>query len=216
MAKHKAPRPRYKAKDEKYFNGECFICEKVGHRARDCRSKEKKTLLHNTRATNSAHGGSKIATISETSQDCVPVREKQKQPKEERDTFILKVSEYKPQSTQQKGLLVDSGASAHIVTDESAFITFDETFHPKNHVMELADGTRKTGSVLRKGDAQIELVDRKGRMVNVTLSGALLIPEYPQNILSVEAAASKGAKFNFEKNNNKMVLHDGVAPVSHH
>jgi len=49
------------------------------------------------------------------------VREKQKQPKEERDTFILKVSEYKPQSTQQKGLLVNSGASAHIVTDERAF-----------------------------------------------------------------------------------------------
>ena len=49
MAKHKAPRPSYKARDEKYFNGECFICEKVGHRARDCRSKEKKNLRHNTR-----------------------------------------------------------------------------------------------------------------------------------------------------------------------
>ena len=79
--------------------------------------------------------------------------------KEERDTFILKVSEYKPQSTAQKGLLFNSGAFADIVTDESAFKTFDETFHPKNHVMELADGTWKTRSVLRKGDAQIELVD---------------------------------------------------------
>jgi len=40
--------------------------------------------------------------------------------KEERDTFILKVSEYKPQSTAQKGLLFNSGAFADIVTDESA------------------------------------------------------------------------------------------------
>lgn len=54
---------------------------------------------------------------------------------------------------------MDSGASAHIMTDEGALIRFNETFQPKNHVMQLADGTRITGSVLRKGDAQIVLTD---------------------------------------------------------
>lgn len=45
--------------------------------------------------------------------------------------------------------------------------------------------------------------------MSVKLTDALLIPGYPQNILSVDAAALKGARFNFEKN-NKMVLPDGT------
>lgn len=67
--------------------------------------------------------------------------------------------------------------------------------------MQLADGTRITGSVLRKGYAHIKLTDCNGRVLSFKLTNALLIPGYPQNILSVMAAASKGARFNFEKNN---------------
>lgn len=109
---------------------------------------------------------------------------------------------------EQQGLLVDSGASAPIMSDAGAFIKFDETFQPKN--IQLADGTHTTGSVQKKGDAQLELVDCSGRVVKVKLTGAFLIPGYPQNLLSVDAAASKGARFNFQENNNKMILPDGT------
>lgn len=112
---------------------------------------------------------------------------------------------------EQQGLLVDSGASAPIMTDEGAFIKFDETFQPKN--IQLAYGTHTTGSVQKKGDAQLELMYCSGRVVKVKLTGAFLIPGYllhPQNILPVDAAASKGARFNFEENNDKMILPDGT------
>lgn len=105
---------------------------------------------------------------------------------------------------------MDSGASAQIMTDESAFIKFDEAFQQKNQIMQLADGTRITGSVLRKGDAQIELTDCDWKVVSVKLMNAFLRKGYPQNILSVNAATLKGARFNFEKNNKKMVLPDGT------
>ncbi|CAL9692762.1 unnamed protein product [Knipowitschia caucasica] len=184
---YKSFKPKVKDyKDKKYFNGECFICEKVGHRARDCRNKDKKTQRN-----------SKVATVQDTGQ----VHE---------EAFVLRASEWKPHCVQPEGLLVDSGASAHIMTHEEAFIRFDETFRPQNHVMQLADGTRIAGSVLKKGDAQIELTESNGRVVRVKLTDALLIPGYPQNILSVEAATSKGARFNFERNNNKMILPDGT------
>ncbi|XP_035993961.1 uncharacterized protein LOC118563431 [Fundulus heteroclitus] len=202
-ANYKASKP--KLKEKKYFNGECFICEKMGHKAKDCRNKEKKTQRRGTNAQYS----NKVAAVTDTGQRTVRVKDKHKTTNEE-ETFVLRVSEWQPHNTQQQGLLVDSGASAHIMTDESAFIKFDETFQPKNHIMQLADGTRITGSVLRKGDAQIKLTDCDGKVVSVKLTDALLIPGYPQNILSVDAATSKGARFNFEKNNNKMILPDGT------
>lgn len=203
-ANYKASKPKFK-EEKKYFNGECYICEKMGHKARDCRSKDKKPQ----RKVASAHNSNKVVTVTDTGQGTRRSKVRHKSTEEE-ETFVLRVSEWKPQGMEQQGLLVDSGASAHIMTEEGAFIRFDETFRPKNHVMQLADGTRITGSVQKKGDAQIELTDCNGKVVSVKLTDALLIPGYPQNILSVDAAVSKGARFNFEKNNNKMILPDGT------
>lgn len=82
------------------------------------------------------------------------------------------MGEWKPNSTKQQGLLVASGASTHIMTDEEAFIRFDKTFQHKNHIMQLADGTRTTGKVQKNGGAQIELMDSNGRVVSVKLSSS--------------------------------------------
>ncbi|RVE59116.1 hypothetical protein OJAV_G00201250 [Oryzias javanicus] len=205
MINHKEKQTKYKNNEKKYFSGECFICEKVGHKARDCRNKAKKPQ-RNVRAAYTQNS-SKAVAITDTRQSTTRTRDEHTA---EQETFILRASEWQPHNTQPEGLLVDSGASAHIMTNEEAFIRFDETFRPKDHVMQLADGTRIAGSVLKKGDAQIKLTDSNGRVVSVQLTNALLIPGYPQNILSVEAAASKGAKFNFEMNNNKMILPNGT------
>lgn len=159
----------------------------MGHKAKDCRNKGKESY----KRVSSAHNSNKVATIMDTEQVVFRGKDRLKPTEDEEETFVLRVSEWKPQGTQHQGLLVDSGASAHIMTDEGAF-RFDETFRPKNHIMQLADGTRTSGSVQKKGDAQIRL----------------FIPGYPQIILSVDAAASRGAGFKFEK--NKMILPDGT------
>lgn len=206
-ANFKMSKLQLKEREKKYvFNGKCFICDKIGHKAK-CRSKDKKS----SKRTCSGHNSNKTAAIiMDTEQGFSRGKDRSKPAKEEEEQFVLRVSEWNPHSTQQQDLLVDSGASAHIMTDEGVFIRFDETFQPKNHIMQLADGTRTTGIVQKKGDAQIELTDCTGRVVSIKLTDALLIPDYPQNILSVDAATSRGATFNFEKNNNKMVLPDGT------
>ena len=51
--------------------------------------------------------------------------------------------------------MVDTGATSHIITDIEKFKKFDETFQPKDHFVELADGTRTSGITLRKGETDL-------------------------------------------------------------
>ncbi|KAM3868963.1 uncharacterized protein ACN63O_006328 [Diretmus argenteus] len=83
-----------------------------------------------------------------------------------------------------RGLMVDAGATSHIITDGARFKRFDDTFQPENHVMELADGTRCNGVAEGRGDAEVSLIDSEGRRLTTTLKKALYIPSYPQNIFS--------------------------------
>ena len=85
-------------------------------------------------------------------------------------------------------LLVDCGATAHIVNDESMFTKFDEDFDAQKHVIELADGTRCTGVVKGKGVATMFLTTSDGVQHEVMLADALYVPSYKQNIFSVQAA----------------------------
>ena len=45
-------------------------------------------------------------------------------------------------SIQERGLMVDTGATSHIVTDITMFKSFDCALRPETHTVELADGTR--------------------------------------------------------------------------
>lgn len=157
-ANYKTSKPKFKGVEKKYFNGECFICEKVGHKAKDCRNRDKKT---HRRAPN-AQSANKVAAITDTGQGFSRAREKHRPSKEEEElSFVLRVSEWKPHGTPQQGLLVYSGASAHIMTDEGAFIRFDDTFRPKDHVMQLVDGTHNNKMILPDGTTcKIKVKDR--------------------------------------------------------
>lgn len=53
-------------------------------------------------------------------------------------------------------LLVDTGATSHIINDKSKFVAFDRNFDPNSHVIELADGS-KANVVTGKGVAKVEL-----------------------------------------------------------
>ncbi|KAJ8021025.1 hypothetical protein HOLleu_40779 [Holothuria leucospilota] len=52
-------------------------------------------------------------------------------------------------------LLVDCGATSHIVTDITKFVSFDESFCPEEHYMELADGTREKNTAKKRGTARL-------------------------------------------------------------
>ena len=129
----------------------------------------------------------------------------------EEQTFVFKVSqEVLPNNIKKNGLMVDCGATSHIITDKDNFKRFDRTFNPKLHFMELADGTRRNNVALERGDAEVTLQDIDGRDVVVTLKKALFIPSYPQSIISVEAVAADGAKVIFQKGQNELIIRDGT------
>ncbi|KAJ8369136.1 hypothetical protein SKAU_G00091640 [Synaphobranchus kaupii] len=107
--------------------------------------------------------------------------------------------------TQRKGLIVDTGASSHIINDKSKFKNFDGTFKPERHSMELADGKRTFGVAQGRGEAQVCLIDSEGRRCQVTLENALYIPSYPQELFSVKSATTNGAKVFFEEGRDVLV-----------
>ena len=95
---------------------------------------------------------------------------------EENSEYSLWVSECDAEKrghVRPEGLIVYTGATAHIITDLTKFLRFDNSFQPKAHYLELADGTRCNGVAVRKGDARVTLIDSRGQHHTITLKQAL-------------------------------------------
>ena len=105
---------------------------------------------------------------------------------------------------------MDCGATAHIITDQSKFSSFDQTFRPESHYIELADGTRSNNVALKRGNVNLPITDSTGRCVNASLKNALYIPSYPQDIFSVQAATEKGASVIFHPQSAELISKDGT------
>ena len=86
-------------------------------------------------------------------------------------------------------ILVDCGATAHIITSKESFLSMQDLSTEK-HINELTDGSRSDNVVLAKGNASISVHDNNGVKLHIVLENALCIPSYKQNILSVQAAVS--------------------------
>ncbi|KAA0703592.1 hypothetical protein E1301_Tti022606 [Triplophysa tibetana] len=106
--------------------------------------------------------------------------------------------------------MVDCGATSHILTEEKDFTKFHDSFDPKSHFMELADGTRVNNVALKRGNADMLLLDVEGKCVRITLKKALFIPSYPQSIISVQAATADGARVIFQEGQNELINKDGA------
>ena len=52
-------------------------------------------------------------------------------------------------------ILVDTGATYHVVNYDSGFISVDEHFNPENHYIELANGSKTCNLALKKGTVEI-------------------------------------------------------------
>ena len=96
-----------------------------------------------------------------------------------------------------KGLLVDTGATTHIVRERSKFIQFDNRFVPEEHTIEFADGS-KSHVAAQRGVAVMQLHDSNGRTCSAKLKHALYVPSYPCDILSVHQTVQNGCSVMFE------------------
>lgn len=127
---------------------------------------------------------------------------------EDDNSFVFKVSETSFVNNINSGgsrLLVDCGATTHIITDEKRFTSFDSTFNPEKHFIELADGSKTNKLALKRGEVEITFKNTRGRYVTGKLSNVLYVPTFPQDIFSVQAATEKGASVTFEPNSAKLV-----------
>ena len=167
---------KYKDKKGHWTKKFCNFCKKQGHDTSKCWHRKKK--------------------IKEEKRDkahTINVNENSKEENLEGATrltyaFVCNVVCHATDSSKVNpgNLLVDSGATRHIICEPERFTSFDESYDPKNHYIELADGRRMNGLIHGKGTAAFTIYDSNGKSANITLSDALLIPSYSINIFSVK------------------------------
>ena len=220
-------------------NISCFTCNQSGHISANCPNKPKKwctfcrTPTHNLaecRSKNKQGGGGEKANkakdeggggnsskhsdehsysffmVNDDNNDC------ETETNSEDDNRIDKSVIQETNETESdacKSLLVDSGSTSHIQTEESAFVDFDPKFEAREHTIELADGSKTVSVAEKRGTAIVNLRDSEGKVVKTKLDDVLYIPSYPQDIFSVRSATKKGAEVTFSKNGGAIVGSDG-------
>ena len=189
----------------------CYSCGKPEHKSFKCRSKLNKSTNNEKQkqwcnnCKSSTHDKQNVIKRVNNNNDLNS---------NEFHSFFFKVSISSTETVENidvaKYLLVDSGATAYIVSDKPKFVKFDKNFNPSSHIMELADGSRTSDSALGRGDASVQIKDSNGKFHSVLFKNSLCIPSYKQNIFSVQAATESGATVNFSCNSNELVVKDGT------
>ena len=113
-------------------------------------------------------------------------------------------------TVKKKALLVDTGATSHIVNKDN-FIEVDDSYVPENHYIELADGTRTNSAAKKRGSVIFDITDEKGVSRTTTLHNTLYCPDYPENIFSVRAATKRGAEVHFTQDYDVLKSKSGVS-----
>ena len=184
----------------------CFGCGQKGHVKKECPNKARndgaskkkwcefcRTTTHNT---NVCRKKPKEPPGSSTAKMCT-------EGETEKHSYSFKVSaddgEDQSEATADSinAVLVDTGATTHIITDKSKFVKFEDSFNPETHFIELANGKRSNNLAQGRGTARIELVDTRGVVQEALLEDALYVPSFRQDIFSVDRATARGASVEF-------------------
>ena len=191
----------------------CYSCGRIGHKSYECRSgnTSKRWCANCNSAT---HDTAYCRRKKDTVNKMLDCENMDKCDETECHSFIFRVSvsDHVDMCSNVKTdcLLVDCGATAHIINDKSKFVKLDDKFDSDKHFIELADGSRTNGIVQGRGKAQVLIHDSKGSKRKVILENALYVPSYKQDIFSVQAATCKGASVSFTQNSAELRAPDGT------
>ena len=185
----------------------CYSCGKMGHKQRDCRQKLWCNYCRKTGHTEQACRRKKAHSDSSKS-----MSSSNKDSSAESHTFAFLVNGGNGAESviEPDSILVDCGATSHIVTEESLFVKYDSSFQPKKHFIELADGTREHSIAKKRGDAVVNMRDTTGKVVQAVLKNALFIPSFPHHIFSVRVATENGAVVTFGPRTSDLQAPDGT------
>ena len=192
-------------------NVKCYKCGQTDHRKFECKSKTNtserrrwcdycRSPTHDTHYCRKKLKEHSAKTVTDTNQD-----------QENAIAFKMSVD---PQSGEQEldsvnSLLVDTGATTHIISDKSKFCLFDTSFIPDKHSIELADGSQVSNLAKGRGKAKVKLVN-KGVIHETELHDALYVPSFKQDIFSVQCATNKGSTVEFKSNSAELKCKNGV------
>jgi len=109
--------------------------------------------------------------------------------------------------------MVDCGATSRLVNNENNFISFNKTFKPENHYIEMAVGHKTNQLVVAKGTAQFTITDDDNIEQLIHLKNALLAPTIPTSLFSVHTTTQKGAKVNFPREKNVLTVNRTTFPI---
>ena len=190
----------------------CYTCGQVGHKSNDpqCSARKEGTTAAKKRWCDHCKSGTHDTSY------CRKLRKESVKTVESAELsqsifFKISVDIDLPSDTESvNSVLVDCGATTHVLRDKSRFQKFEENFDPAKHYIELADGSRVNNVAYGRGDACIDLTDAQGNAHTVTLTDALYIPSFKQDIMSVQAATDRGAKVEFRKDSAELTSSNGV------
>ena len=119
-------------------NVQCLSCSKIGHKSKDCRSKSrlKCNFCHKPGHVESVCFKKKQSSAHSLSVDA---------------DFSFITTHQGTANERSERLLVDCGATCHIINDKKHFTSYDDTFIPDKHFIELADGKRSNKIAIAKG-----------------------------------------------------------------
>ena len=178
------------------FDGNCFKCGRKGHKSVECRSKTLEKWCRNCRSK--THETKNCRKKKDTAKKQRIHWERTPNDDEHTSAFAFKDTNKKSGiDNSNSSLLLDTGATSHIINDKSKFVDFNQEFNPSAHVIELADGS-KANVVLGKGNGKVKLCDVNGNAREVMLNSALYVPSYEQDIFSVHAAIEREASISLD------------------
>ena len=198
-------KPALKAKNKQSGNIKCYACGQPGHKSDSCGERLANKLWCNqcrasTHSDRACRRKLKKSSVKHVNAESTP----------DMHSFMFSAFDESDDKSCVNSLLVDCGATSHVINDASKFVSYNKQFDPDKHFIELADGTKSNNVALEKGNVKVKLNTADGRTVAAELQDALYVPSYPQNIFSVQAATEKGAIITFGPNFAEMTTPDGT------
>ena len=165
----------------------CNVCRSYSHTNAECRKQQGEFMVNDNRGAkrNSHHrdvsNHIQVHNDNETDHDFIFYTDENL---EDENNGNVKKKE------MDDTLLVDCGATSHIVNDITKFISFDEDFNSSKHSIELADGKISNNLAEKRGTVQVFIKNENDVLCPVLLKKTLYIPTFPQEIFSVKAACN--------------------------
>src|SRR5215469_16604214 len=192
----------------------CFSCGKVGHKQFQCKNRksEDSSKFKQSRGSYVNRWCDNCKSPTHDTRYCRKNNSVNsvKDNNNNQSSFAFNITNNSLEDENESRLLVDCGASTHIICDESMFENFNKNFDPSNHYLVLADSSKNNNLIKGKGDARVTLYDSNGNSHKIILKNALYIPSLKQYIFSAQSAAENGVSVNFTPTTSNLVAPNGT------